>query len=62
MSIDGKKMLGDRINIEFARGGRDRRDDFRNRDPDVRYFPLVCFGIVYNLEEAIPGQGEQDIV
>ncbi|CCJ31097.1 unnamed protein product [Pneumocystis jirovecii] len=62
VSIDGKKMLGDRINIEFARGGRDRRDDFRNRDPDVRYFPLVCFGIVYNLEEAIPGQGEQDIV
>ncbi|KAG4301039.1 hypothetical protein PCK1_002738 [Pneumocystis canis] len=37
--LDGKKMLGERINIEFARGGRDRRDDFRSRDPDARSYP-----------------------
>lgn len=30
-------MLGERINIEFARGGRDRRDDYRGRDMEVRY-------------------------
>ncbi|KAG5519445.1 hypothetical protein PMAC_002072 [Pneumocystis sp. 'macacae'] len=60
--IDGKKILGDRINIEFARGERDRRNDFRNRDPDVRYPRPRRTGyrvIVENLSQNVSWQVSQ---
>lgn len=35
-SVDGKTMLGERVGVEFAKGGRDRRDD-RFSDRGGRY-------------------------
>lgn len=64
--LDGKKMLGERINIEFARGGRDRRDDFRSRDPDARSYPRPRRTgyrvIVENLSQNVSWQDLKDFM
>lgn len=64
--LDGKKMLGERINIEFARGGRNRREDFRNRDPGIRNYPRPRRTgyriIVENLSQNVSWQDLKDFM